>query len=91
MMGSARRVETIGARIGEARGFDGEAIEAGDHAALALRMQLADGVGEIAADGAADATALQDHGFPIDDVQEKVIEADLAELVDQDGRIRELG
>ena len=53
-------------------------------------MQVLEGVDEIAAHGAAQTAAVElDHGL-VADLEEVVVEADLTELVDDDGGAGEL-
>ena len=77
-------------RVGEPGGLDRQAIEARHQTPLAPAEQIAHRVREIAPDGAADAAALQDHGLAVNRLEQKVVEADLAELVDQDCGVGEL-
>ena len=65
-------------RIGKASGFDGQAVERRDFATFAFPEEVAHGLGQVAADGAADTAALQDDGFRVDPLQQQVVEADLA-------------
>lgn len=67
-----------------------ETIEAWDDTAFTFGVQFLDRICEIASDGAADATALQDGGLLIDNVDEEMIEANLTEFVDQNGCVGKL-
>src|SRR5439155_12866121 len=62
-----------------------------DRPLLPLAVEVADGCGEVGAEGAAYASAREHHGGLVDVPQQQVIEADLSELVDQHGGIGELG
>ncbi len=52
-------------------------------------MQIFYGFAQLAADGAAEAAGLQQHHGVVDALQQMMIEADLAELVDQHCRVAE--
>ena len=75
-------------RIGEAGGLQ-------DHAAEAWRGRCRDRaagvqrVDQIAAQRAAQAAALQQHHVVVDRLDQQMVEADLAELVDDDGGVGE--
>jgi hypothetical protein len=58
---------------------------------LALRIKILDRGGEFAADGAAEAARLQHHHRLVDPLEQVMVEADFAELVDQHRRVRERG
>src|SRR5262249_18326615 len=76
---------------GEPCALDDQATEARHLPALAPRMQLFDRDRELATDGAAEAARLQQHHGVIDALQQVMVKADLAELVDQDGGVGECG
>jgi hypothetical protein len=67
-------------RIGEARGFDDDGVEL----ALALH-QAVENADEIAAHGAADAAVVHFEHFFVGADDQVVVDADLAEFVDDDG------
>ena len=86
-VGPEGRQHRIG--IGEARGLDHHPLEAGDPALGAQGMEVEQRVGDFAPDRAAQAPRFeQDHRI-IDTIEEMMVEADLAELVDQHGRVGE--
>jgi hypothetical protein len=64
-------------RIGKSRGFDQDPVEA-----TLAPHQPGEDADEIAADGAADATVLENLFIRVDD--EVIVDADLAEFVDND-------
>jgi len=72
-------------RVGQPRGLDHQAAEEGHLPPLAPAVEVADGIGEVAADGAAETAALEQDRGGVDPLQEMVVEPDLAELVDQHG------
>jgi hypothetical protein len=76
-------------RIGKPRRLDDEAVELRHRSPFAAIVEIANGLAEIAPDGAAQTAALQDHHALVDPLKEMVIEADLAELVDEHRRIAE--
>ena len=78
-------------RVGQAGGLDHHPGERRDVALDALDEQLAQGAGEVVADGAAKAACVEQHRILVDPLDQMVVEPDLAELVDQYGRIRHLG
>ena len=80
-----------GRRVGEPRGLDHDALERRDHAVLAAAEEVLQRAQQVAARRAAEAAALQ-----LDDVlaglpHQRMVEADLAELVDDDGGVGEGG
>ena len=76
-------------RIGEARRLDDDALERRDAAVVALAQEILERRDEVAAHGAAEASGgEQDHGV-VDGLDKQMIEADLAELVDDDDRVGE--
>ena len=78
-----------GCRIGESRGFDDDAVEALDLAAPAPRQKIVDRVDEIAADGAAQAARRHLDDILVGAFDQQMIDADIAELVDDHGGIAE--
>jgi hypothetical protein len=77
------RVQDWG-RVREPRGLDDHAPERGDAAVVAPAQQVLKGGDEIAAHRATQAAGRQQDHAVIDGLDEKMIEADLAELVDDD-------
>ena len=77
-------------RIGEAGGLQHHAAET-DAAIVEIAQQALERVDEIAAQGAAQAAALQQHHVVVDGLHQQMVEADLAELVDDDGGAGERG
>lgn len=76
-----------GGRVGEAGGLDDDAADlAGGDAGL----QVLQGADEVAADGAAEAAGVEEDGGVVEGFDEEVVEADLAELVDEDGGVGEV-
>ena len=69
-------------RIGKAGGLDGDAPIGRDRARPATLVQRLDGIDQIAAHGAADAAAFQQHRILEGGLDQQMIEADLAEFVD---------
>ena len=76
--------------IGEARSLDDKAAKWKNLAALAFGVEVEYGGAEIAADGAAQTAALQQHDFVVEPSQQMVIEAHFAEFVHQHSGIRKL-
>src|SRR5262245_44025909 len=72
-----------GARVGEPRRFDDQARECRHLAAVAPSTEVAERGGEIFALRAAQTPALEDEGRLVDPDKELVVDAHLAELVDQ--------
>ena len=80
-----------GRRVGEARSLDGDAPEGRDFAALALGEQAPERALQVAADGAAQTAAVhQQHAF-LGMLDQVVVEADLAEFVDEHGGVAQGG
>ena len=77
-----------GRRIGEAGRLDQNSPERRHFAAVALCQKCAQRVLQIAAQRAADAAARQHRDFAVDLLDQQMIEAHLAELVDDDGAVR---
>ncbi len=78
-------------RIGEPRRLDQHPVERRDGSAQLAGGQAAQRVDQVAANGAAQASALQQDHVLGGTLDQFVIEADLAELVDHDDGARELG
>jgi hypothetical protein len=70
-------------RIRESGGFDHDTVEVGYLRLIAAREQRAQSTAQVIPDAAADAAALEQHDRFVNALDQKVIEADLAELVDQ--------
>ena len=79
--GSTKKVWATGPGIGEAGGFDEDVVEL----ALAAFHQVAEDADQVAADGAADAAVVHLEDFFLGADDEVLIDADLAELVLDDG------
>ena len=77
-------------RIGKPAGLDHEARERSDRAFVAAPQQIVNGRREVIADLAAQASGLQLDQAVLARLDQLVIEADLAELVDDDGGARKL-
>ena len=60
-----------------------------DAAVVEVAQQLFERVDEVAAQGAAQAAALQQHDAVVDRLDQQMVEADLAELVDDHGGLGE--
>ncbi len=73
-------------RIGEARGFDDDASERRHRAALAIEHQAAQRDLQIGAGDAADAAVAEQHGLFGAVAQQRIVDADRAELVDDHRR-----
>ena len=69
-------------RIGEAGGLDDHALERQDAVVVALAQQVLERRDQIAAHGAAQAAGGEQHHALVDFFHQQMIEADLAELVD---------
>ena len=80
-----------GAGSGEPRGLDDHAIERAHLPFDALDLQLAQGVDEIAAHGAAEAARAQLDRVVVARCDQRVIDADLAELIDDHGSVGKIG
>ena len=81
-----------GRGIGQAGGLDHHALERRDLAARALEEQLAHGAHEVAAHRAAQAARVQrHHAFVVGLLDQQMVEANLAELVDDDGGVGQFG
>ena len=78
-------------RVGDSGRLDDDAPEGGDLARVRAVEQVAQLVGQVAAQRAADAAAREQHRPLVDAAQEVMVEADLAELVDDHRRLGELG
>ena len=76
-------------RVGKASGFDDDPPKPPDLACLAPVKQGAQGARKILTDGAAQATARQFEHAPLDEIDEVVVDRDLADLVDDDGGVGE--
>ena len=74
-------------RIGEAGGLDDHALERQDAAVVALAQQVLERRDEVAAHGAAQAAGGEQNHALVDGFHQQVIEADLAELVDDHHRV----
>ena len=79
----------IGAGVGKAAGFDDDPPKRSDLAGLAPVEQRAQGASKILADGAAKATARQFEHTPFDEIDQVVVDRNLADLVDHDGGVGE--
>ena len=78
---------TIGRRVGQTGRLDHDAAKRRNLAALAPAQEVAQLVGEVAAQRAADAPRTQEHRALVDTPQQVMVDADLAQLVDDDGRL----
>ena len=94
----ARRDDRVGhqgvqdrRRIGEAGGLDHDAGEERDLALDPVDKQIGQGVDDVAAHGAAQAAAVQQHDILARPLDQQMVEADLAELVDDDRGRRHAG
>ena len=76
-----------GKRIGKTGTLDHQPAEVRDLAAGALGLQVLDRIAQLAADGAAQASGLQQHHGIVDALQQVMVQSHLAELVDQHRRI----
>jgi hypothetical protein len=74
-----------GGGVGEAGGLDHGAAELGHLAAAALWKKFAQRIHQVAAHRAAQAARVEKHDVLADLAHQQVIEADLAELVDEHG------
>ena len=74
-------------RIGEPGRLHHDPAKGRDLAALAPAQEIAQLVGQVAAQRAADAAGAEKHRTLVDAAQDVVIDGDLAELVDDDGRL----
>ena len=73
-------------RIGETGGFDRDAGEIWDFALDPVDKQVGQGVDDVAAHGAAQTPAVEQDDILVRPLDQQVVEADLAELVDDDRR-----
>ncbi|CAH1656079.1 hypothetical protein CHELA20_53744 [Hyphomicrobiales bacterium] len=73
-----------GGRVCQTRGLDDHATEGHDAAVVAAAQQILQGGNEIAADRAAQASRGQGHHALVGLLDEKMIEADLTEFIDDD-------
>jgi hypothetical protein len=80
-----------GSGVGEAGGFHEHALEGGDFTAVAPRQQAAQGIGEIAAHGAAQAAAGHHRDLAAHRLIQQMIERDLAKFIDDDGAVGHAG
>jgi hypothetical protein len=78
-----------GRRVGKPRGLDDHAPERGDAAVVAPAQEVLEGRDEVAAHGAAQAPGGQKNHAVLDGLDKEVVEADLAELVDDHDRVGE--
>ena len=69
-------------RIGQAGGLDQHPIEIGDDLFLALHDQAFQRIEQIATHRATKATAVQQNGFLIDLADQRVVDADFTEFID---------
>jgi hypothetical protein len=76
-------------RVREAGRLDDHAPEGRDAAVVALAQQVLEGGDEIAPHGAAEASGGEQHEAFLHRLDEEVVEADLAELVDDHDRVGE--
>ena len=76
-------------RVGKAGGFDHDPAKPLDLAGLAPLEQAAQRASQVFADGAAQAAAWQFKDAALDKVDEVMIDRDLADFVDDDGRVGE--
>ena len=76
-------------RICETGGFDYDPAEPSDLARLAPIEQAAQGSGQILTDGAAQAPARQLDDAAFDEIDKVMVDRDLADLVDDHGRVGE--
>ncbi|MCY1241412.1 hypothetical protein D9M72_543090 [compost metagenome] len=74
-------------RVGKSGAFDDDAAERRDQPALPLRVQILDRIGKLAAHRAAETARLQEHHGVVDALDQVMVEADLAELVDEDSGV----
>src|SRR5581483_3606300 len=70
--------------------LDDEAAEGRDLAAFPPRIEVAQRLAQIAANGAAETAASQQHDVVVEPAQQVMVESDLAELVDEHRGIVEL-
>ena len=77
--------------IGEAARFDDDALETRHPAPAALGKERAQGFLQIGSNRAAQAAIAEQHGRVARRAQQRVVDADLAELVDDDGGVGPLG
>ncbi len=78
-------------RVGDPRRLDDDTPKGRDLACIRAVEQVAQLVGQIAAQRAAHAAAGEQHGALVDAAQEVMVEPDLAQLVDDHRGLRELG
>ena len=78
-----------GCRVRKPAGLDDDAREGGDAALIAAPQQVVERRGEVVADFAAQAAGLQFDEAVRAGLDQFVVEADLAEFVDDDGGFRE--
>ena len=76
-----------GRRVGQAGGLDGDAPEGRDLAPRALGEQASQRALQISTNGAAQAAAVHQQDAFLGMLDQVMVEADFAELVDQDGRV----
>ena len=74
-------------RLGDAGGFENDPVERRKRARFAPRQNVAERVDQVAAQGATDAAAADQDRVAAEPLIQKMIEADLADLVDDDERI----
>ena len=75
-------------RIGEPRGLDHQGPKGRHLASYPLLIEPAQGLDQITANAAAEAAAVQQHRLLVDSFHQQVIQADLAELVDDHRGLR---
>ena len=78
-------------RLGKAGRLDRDAAEARDLAGVHPVDQVAQLVGEVAAQRAAEAAGIEQHGALVHAGQQVMVDADLAQLVDDHGRLAHVG
>ncbi len=77
--------------IGEPGAFDHQPPERRYQPPLAPRMEIADRARQFAANGAAHAARFEQHHLIVQPLDQKVIDSDFAEFVDDDGGVPERG
>ena len=78
-------------RVGETRRLDDDPAETPDLAGIAAIKKAAQRLRQVFADGAAQTTARQLDHAALDEIDEVMIDRDLADLVDDDGGVGEFG
>jgi hypothetical protein len=78
-------------RVGEPRGFDRNPVKSSDFPGIAALEKVAQGAREILAHRTAQASPRQFQHTSLDEIDEVMVDRDLAEFVDDDSRIGEGG